>query len=179
MTANFHIRLAAEQQAAAVELQGTLIDLLDLTLIGKHLHWNVGGRHFRTLHHELDEHVAAWRELSDDVAERAVTIGASPDGRAEVIARATQLEPLPSGHLSDQQVLKAIGDRVAAAAMRARDRIDRVAVVDPVSCDLLVQVTAMLEKQQWMIRAQIADSRVAQAEMGGSRAEDANGDGGS
>jgi starvation-inducible DNA-binding protein len=102
MTANFHILPAAEQQAVAVELQGTLVDLLDLTLIGKHLHWDVEGRHFRTLHHELDEHVAAWRKLSDDVAERAVTIGASPDGQAETIAGATRLEPLPIGRLSDQ-----------------------------------------------------------------------------
>ena len=47
MTTNFHIPLAAEQQAVAVDLQGTLVDLLDLTLIGKHLHWNVEGRHFR------------------------------------------------------------------------------------------------------------------------------------
>jgi starvation-inducible DNA-binding protein len=179
MTANFHIPLAAEQQAVAVELQGTLVDLLDLTLIGKHLHWNVEGRHFRPLHHELDEHVAAWRTLSDDVAERAVTIGASPDGQAETIAGATLLEPLPTGHLSDQQVLKAIGDRLAAAAKRARERIDRVAVVDPVTCDLFVDVSATLEKQLWMIRAQAADPGAAQADAVASRAEDANGTRGS
>jgi starvation-inducible DNA-binding protein len=177
MAANFYIPLAAEQQAVAVELQGTLVDLLDLTLIGKHLHWNVEGRHFRTLHHELDEHVAAWRKLSDDVAERAVTIGASPDGQAETIAGASQLEPLPTGHLSDRQVLKAIGDRVAAATARARERIDRVAVVDPVTCDLFVQVSAMLEKQLWMIRAQAAASAPGHATAVESRAEDANGAG--
>jgi starvation-inducible DNA-binding protein len=179
MTANFHILPAAEQQVVAVELQGTLVDLLDLTLIGKHLHWNVEGRHFRTLHHELDEHVAAWRKLSDDVAERAVTIGASPDGQAETIAGATRLEPLPIGRLSDQQVLKAIGDRLAAAAMRARERIDRVAVVDPVTCDLFMGVSATLEKQLWMIRAQAADSGAAHTDAVVSRAEDANGTGGS
>jgi starvation-inducible DNA-binding protein len=162
MTAKFRIPLAAQQQAVAVELQGTLVDLLDLTLIGKHLHWNVEGRDFRSLHHELDEQVEAWRRLSDDVAERAVTIGASPDGQAETIAGATQLEPLPAGHVTDQQVLKAVGDRVAAAALRARQSIDRVAVADPVSADLLVQVAGTLEKQLWMIRAQTAgDERTA------------------
>jgi starvation-inducible DNA-binding protein len=80
MTPSFHIPLTAERQALAVELQGTLVDLLDLTLIGKHAHWNVEGRLFRSVHHELDDFVDAWRILSDDVAERAVTIGASPDG---------------------------------------------------------------------------------------------------
>jgi starvation-inducible DNA-binding protein len=169
MTANFHIPLAAEQRAVAVELQGALVDLLDLTLIGKHLHWNVEGRHFLALHHELDEHVAAWRELSDDVAERAATIGASPDGQAETIAGATQLEPLPPGHLSDQQVLKAVGDRLAAATMRTRERIDRVAVIDPVTCDLFVEVSATLEKQLWMIRAQAAGSGSVHTEAVASR----------
>ena len=179
MTANFHIPLAAERQAVAVELQGTLVDLLDLALIGKHLHWNVEGRHFRTLHDELDEHVAAWRKLSDEVAERATTIGTSPDGQAETIAGATQLEPLPAGHLSDEQVLKAIGDRVAAAAKRARERIDRVAVADPVTCELFVKVSATLEKQLWMIRAQVPAARAARAVAGSSRAQDANGASGS
>jgi starvation-inducible DNA-binding protein len=179
MTAHFHIPLTVDQQAVAVDLQEALVDLLDLTLIGKHLHWNVEGCHFRSLHQELDEQVDAWRELSDLVAERAVTIGASPDGQAETIAGATELEPLPTGHLSDQQVLKAIGDRVAAAAMRARQRINRVAESDPVTCDLLVDVAATLEKQLWMIRAQTATSGRADAERVESRADRANGGGGS
>jgi hypothetical protein len=44
MTADFHIPLAAEQQAVAVELQGALVDLLDLVPIGKHLQWNSSRR---------------------------------------------------------------------------------------------------------------------------------------
>lgn len=180
MTTNLYIPLAAEQQAVAVDLQGTLVDLLDLTLIGKHLHWNVEGRHFRALHHQLDEEVEAWRKLSDVVAERAVTIGVSPDGRPETIARATELEPLPGGHLSDQQALKAIGHRIAAAARRARERIDRATGSDPVSGDLFVQVAATLEKQLWMIRAQISEAgRAAAAEPGANAMEDVNGGGGS
>jgi starvation-inducible DNA-binding protein len=176
MTANFHIPLAAEQQAVAVDLQGTLVDLLDLTLIGKHLHWNVEGRHFRSVHHELD--VDAWRNLSDEVAERAVAIGASPDGQAETIAGATQLEPLPGGHLSDRQVLRAIGDRVGAVAVRARERIDRVDEIDPVTGDLLIHVAATLEKQLWMIRAQTTESGPAAADPV-DRTRAANGRGGS
>jgi starvation-inducible DNA-binding protein len=179
MTSKYRIPLAAEQQAVAVELQGALVDLLDLTLIGKHLHWNVRGRHFRALHHELDEQVDVWRELSDDVAERAATIGASPDGQAETIGGATQLEPLPSGQLSDQQVLKAISDRLAAVSTRTRERIDRVAVVDPVTCDLFVNVAGTLEKQLWTIRAQIPAPEASAADELGRRMEDENGASGS
>jgi starvation-inducible DNA-binding protein len=175
MGVKFHIPLAAKQQAVAVELQGTLVDLLDLTLIGKHAHWNVEGRLFRSVHRELDELVDAWRGLSDEVAERAVTIGSSPDGQVEAIAGATQLEPIPAGDLSDRQVLKAIADRIADATIRTRGRIDRVAVADPVSCDLLIHVTATLEKQLWMIRAQIPDSGRVDGDAVGSRRDDSNG----
>jgi starvation-inducible DNA-binding protein len=179
MTDSFHIPLAAEQQGVAIELQGTLVDLLDLALIGKHAHWNVEGPHFRSLHHELDELVDAWRRLSDDVAERAVTIGASPDGQVETIAGATQLEPLPGGHLSDRQVLKAIGDRLGDVVGRARQRIDRVAAHDPVTADLLIQVAATLEKQRWMIRAQAPASGRVAGDAADARADDVNGGDGS
>jgi starvation-inducible DNA-binding protein len=138
----------------------------------------VEGRHFRSVHEELDEQVDAWRMLSDEVAERAVAIGASPDGQAETIAGATQLEPLPGGHLSDRQVLRAIGDRVGAVAVRARDRIDRVDEIDPVTGDLLIHVAAILEKQLWMIRAQTTESGAAAADPV-DRPQDANGRGGS
>ena len=175
MTPDFHIPLTGERRAVAVELQGALVDLLDLTLIGKHAHWNVEGRLFRSVHQELDELVDAWRRLADDVAERAVTIGASPDGQAETIAGATELEALPSGYLSDRQVLRAIADRLSDATSRTHERIERVAVEDPVSCDLLVQVAATLEKQLWMVRAQVSESAPAV----GTRLGDANGTGGS
>lgn len=175
MTANFHIPLAAEHRSVAVELQAMLVDLLDLTLIGKHAHWNVEGPHFRSVHLELDELVDAWQRLSDDVAERAVTIGASPDGQAETIAGATQFQPLPAGHLSDRHVLEAIGDRLAQAATRTRERIERVDAVDPVTGDLLIAVAATLEKQLWMIRAQTADPGQATENTAGTRAADVNG----
>lgn len=175
MTPHFHIPLTAERQAVAIELQGALVDLLDLTLIGKHAHWNVEGRLFRSVHHELDELVDVWHTLADDVAERAVTIGASPDGRAETIAGATELEGLPSGHLTDGQVLTAIGDRLSDAAIRTRERIGRVALADPVSCDLVTRVTATLEKQLWMVRAQMSH---APRRLDG-RFDAANGTGGS
>jgi starvation-inducible DNA-binding protein len=175
MTANFHIPLSSERRAVAAELQSALVDLLDLTLIGKHAHWNVEGRMLRSIHRELDELVDAWRKLAYNVAERAVTIGASPDGLVETIAGATTLEPLPTGHLSDRQVLQAIGDRLDAAAERARRRIERVGADDPVSCDLLIQVLATLEKQLWMIRAQRPESRRANPDAAAIGADATNG----
>ena len=175
MAGRFHIPLAADQRSVAVELQGMLVDLIDLTLIGKHAHWNVEGSHFRSVHDQLDELVDAWRELSDDVAERAVTIGASPDGQAETIAGSTELESLPAGHLSDQRVLVAIADRLGDVVSRTRTRIERVSADDPVTSDLLVRAAAVLEKQLWMIRAQTASTKPGAASKIDPQLYDANG----
>jgi starvation-inducible DNA-binding protein len=83
-----------ERYALGVILQRTLVELTDLALIGKQLHWNVQGFHFRSLHLQLDELVDAWRALGDRVAERAVMLGVSPDGRVATIAEHTLEEQL-------------------------------------------------------------------------------------
>jgi len=154
VTAQFHLPIAAAEREVAVELQAMLVDLVDLALIGKHAHWNVEGPHFRSVHRELDELVDAWRALGDDVAERAVVLGAAPDGQSEAIAGSTKVEPLPGGHLADREVVWLIGDRLEQVVARTRERIARVASLDPVSEDLLIGVAATLEKQLWMLRAQ-------------------------
>lgn len=166
MQDTFHIPLARADQAAAVELQTMLVDLLDLSLIGKHAHWNVDGAHFRSVHHELDELVDAWRALSDEVAERAATIGSSPNGQVEAIAVATELAALPSGHLADRQVLDAVGDRLTSVVARTQERIHRVAQEDPVTGDLLIRIAGILQKQLWMIRMQLATEAGAGADQG-------------
>jgi starvation-inducible DNA-binding protein len=44
-----------QREALGHELQATLHDLVNLTLIGKQLHWAVVGQLFQPLHQQLDE----------------------------------------------------------------------------------------------------------------------------
>jgi starvation-inducible DNA-binding protein len=150
----FHVPLGSDERAVAGELQRMLVDLIDLALIGKQAHWNVEGAQFRSVHHELDELVDAWRTLGDEVAERAVTIGAAPDGQAETVAGSTEIKPLPAGVLGDQAVIDAMATRLADVTARTRKSIERTAGMDPVTEDLLIRVAGSLEKQLWLIRAQ-------------------------
>src|SRR5437870_11466575 len=77
------------------ELQATLVELIDLSLIGKQLHWNIFGRPFKPLHEHLDELVDSWRELSDTVAERAVALGyRSEEHTSELQSRGQLVCPL-------------------------------------------------------------------------------------
>jgi starvation-inducible DNA-binding protein len=117
--------------------------------IGKQAHWNVEGRQLRSVHRERDELVDARRTLGDEVAERAVTIGAAPDGQAETIAGSTEIEPLPPGVVGDQAVTDAIATRLAGVTARARRRIERTAGVDAASEDLMIRNAGSLEKQLW------------------------------
>jgi starvation-inducible DNA-binding protein len=156
MTAQFEVPFTATNREIAAELQDLLVDLINLALIGKHAHWNVVGPHFRSVHLELDELVESWRELSDGVAERAAALAAAPDGQSETIAGSTKVEPLPAGHLGYGEVVWLIGDRLEQVTTRNRERLTRVASLDPISADLLIGVAATLEKQLWMLRAQRA-----------------------
>jgi starvation-inducible DNA-binding protein len=68
-----HLPALAEphaREAIAHELQSTMQELVDLSLIGKQLHWAVVGHAFGPVHEQLDELVASWRDLADVVAER-------------------------------------------------------------------------------------------------------------
>src|SRR5438046_10174022 len=68
-----------EREGVGQELQATLHELIDLSLIGKQLHWAIVGPLFRPLHLQLDELVESWHELSDTLAERAVALARVPD----------------------------------------------------------------------------------------------------
>ncbi len=136
------------------QLQAQLIELIDLALFGKQLHWSVTGPLFRPLHEQLDELVDSWRELSDVVAERAVAIGYFPDGQTATVAAQSNLDRLERGALEDHVVVRELTGRLADLAERARERMDRLGEIDAASQDVVIEVLRELEKQLWMIRAQ-------------------------
>ena len=137
------------------ELETTLIDLIDLALWGKQLHWTVVGPLFRALHERLDELVDSWRELADTVAERAVALGHWPDGQAQAVATAEGRVTVEAGPVEDQVVLGQLVRRLAEVSERARARLDRLGELDAVSQDVLIEVVRELEQQLWMSRAQL------------------------
>ena len=139
------------------ELQATLIDLVDLSLVGKQLHWTVVGPNFRPLHLHLDELVDSWRELSDTVAERAVALGFSPDGQAAAVSAGSEIPALERGALEDHVVVREATHRIADVSERVRARMDRLGELDAASQDVLIEVVRALEEQQWMLRAQFGE----------------------
>jgi starvation-inducible DNA-binding protein len=147
---------SATKLAVAMDLQATLIELTELSLQGKQAHWNVNGPNFRSVHLELDEIVDAARLSADRVAERIVTIGLAPDARAGTVAAGQPFDPFPAGSIGTAQVVELIGSLIDELADRLHERIDRLGESDLVSQGVLVSVAEELEKQAWMLRAQLA-----------------------
>jgi starvation-inducible DNA-binding protein len=139
-------------------LQERLVALLDLQLTLKHIHWNVVGMNFISVHKMLDPQVDAVRDMSDAVAERIATMGGEPLGtpgaivglrtwsdydidRAPTVSHLMALDLVYSGVIEDHRTAqKFLGE------------------LDPVSQDLFVGHLGQLEQFQWFVRAHLKDS---------------------
>src|SRR3954467_12533968 len=143
------------REEAGRELQATLVELIDLSLIGKQLHWNIFGRPFKPLHEHLDELVDSWRDLSDTVAERVVALGVAPDGRAGTIDAGSGIDPVDAGALDTDTATRELVERLADVTERIRARMDRLGEIDLASQDVLAEVVRELEKQLWMLRVSL------------------------
>jgi starvation-inducible DNA-binding protein len=139
------------------QLQALLVELVDLCLLGKQLHRNVVGPLFSPLHLQLDELVDSWRELADTVAERAVAIGASPDGQSATVTRDSPMRKIERGELKDHVVVHELTSRLAEVAEPAREGMDRLGDLDAARQNVVIEVVRAVEKQLWMIRAQFPD----------------------
>jgi starvation-inducible DNA-binding protein len=147
-----------QREEVAHHLQAILVELIDLSLLGKQLHWNVVGPLFRPLHVQLDELIDSWRALADTVAERAVAIGVAPDGQSATVAADTPLRRVDRGELEDRVVVRELAGRLADVAERARERMDKLGELDAASQDVVIEIVRALEEQLWMVRAQFPKS---------------------
>ncbi|MET4925380.1 DNA starvation/stationary phase protection protein [Streptomyces sp. PSRA5] len=146
----------ADLKLVGEALQGALVDLLDLSLVAKQVHWNIVGPRFRSVHLQLDEVVTTARQHSDTVAERASAIGVTPDGRAATVAAQSAIGTVPSGWIKDTDAVRTLVDALSAVIVRMRERIGVTDEPDPITQDILIGLTADLEKHRWMFQAESA-----------------------
>jgi starvation-inducible DNA-binding protein len=141
-----------DREAVGIELQRVLVTLIDLSLIGKHAHWNVVGPSFRSL--QLALMTDAWRRAADAVGERNAALGGSPDGRAETVCAASKLPALTEGPQPHRALVASLTAILADAIRAIRAGMYRIEDLDPATAGLLRSVVATLEEQLWMMRGQ-------------------------
>ncbi|MGW0710358.1 Dps family protein [Streptomyces sp. NPDC002643] len=144
----------ADLKTVAEALRGALVDLVDLSLVAKQMHWNVVGPRFRSVHLQLDEVVSTARLHSDTVAERAATLGVSPDGRASTVAASSGIGKVAEGWVKDTDAVRTLVEALGSVIIRMRARVVDTAEADPVSQDIFIGITADLEKHHWMFQAE-------------------------
>jgi starvation-inducible DNA-binding protein len=144
----------ASLKTVSEALQGALVDLVDLALVAKQIHWNVVGPRFRSVHLQLDEVVDTARKHSDTVAERAAALGIPPDGRAATVAVGSGIGVTPEGWVDDTTAVGALVEALGAVIARMRERVGATGEPDPVSQDIFIGITADLEKHHWMFQAE-------------------------
>lgn len=140
-------------------LQGRLASLIDLSLILKHVHWNVVGGGFLAVHELMDTQTAEVRQMVDAVAERISTLGGVAAGLpGQVVEMRSASDEYALGRAPVMAHLGALDKVYEGIGAGHRDAIEQVAGVDPVTEDLLISQTAQLELNHWFIRAQLSDT---------------------
>ncbi|WP_433129090.1 Dps family protein [Micromonospora sp. CA-240977] len=148
------ILASADRKVTGEALQQVLADLINLGMLAKQAHWNLTGPRFRSLHVQLDELADLARQHADQVAERAVTVGFNPDGRAATVADQSTLPGLEHGDVEEGAAVEIVIDALFVLIRTLRQAVTDTATSDPISQDLLIGVTAAVEQQHWLFRAQ-------------------------
>ncbi|MEU8021978.1 MULTISPECIES: Dps family protein [Micromonospora] len=145
---------STDRKTTGEALQQALADLINLGMLAKQAHWNLVGPHFRSLHLHLDELADLARRHADEVAERAAAVGFNPDGRAATVAAQSALPTLDHGDVEEGTAVEVVVDALFALIRTLRQAVADTATSDPISQDLLTGVTAAVEQQHWLFRAQ-------------------------
>jgi starvation-inducible DNA-binding protein len=135
-------------------LDAALADGLDLHSQIKVAHWNVKGPHFAALHPLYETFATALAGFNDEVAERAVTLGARVGGTARHVAKASRVPEYPADAVRDLETVQQLAERIDAyldGVRKARDVAD--ASKDQDTVDLLTGVVEEFEKNAWFLRA--------------------------
>lgn len=152
--------LDADKAAAlTTTLQDRLVGTLDLQLVLKHVHWNVVGPNFLSVHEMLDDQVESVREMSDELAERIATLGGTPNGNSGAIVSQRTWNDYPLGRSSVSSHLEELEAAYTGVIGDHRTAIARASELDPVTEDMLIGQTARLEMFQWFIRSFIEQAQ--------------------
>lgn len=139
-------------------MQERLAALLDLQLTLKHIHWNVVGLNFISVHEMLDPQVDAVRQMTDTVAERIATLGGEPLGTPGAITKFRTWDDYALNRQPTVRHLSALDSAYNGLIADHRTAQAELRELDPVTDDLFIGHIAQLEQFQWFVRAHLQDS---------------------
>ena len=151
--------ISSEEAGRTVELlQDRLVALLDLHLTLKHIHWNVVGVNFISIHEFLDPQVDSVRAMADATAERIAALGGEPRGTPGAIVAKRTWDDYELGREPTVRHLSALDHVYTGVIVDHRKAMDELGDLDPVSEDLLIGHLRDLEQYQWFVRAHLQNA---------------------
>ena len=173
MASKYTVAGLSEEETARVValLQDRLTATLDLHLTLKHIHWNVVGPNFISVHEMLDPQVDEVRMMSDALAERIATLGSEPLGTPGAIVQQRRWDDYSINRADTQQHLAALNLVYDGVVTDHRKGIQELDDLDLVSQDLLISQSEKLEMYQWFVRAHLED-RSGGLSTAGARTEE-------
>lgn len=138
-------------------LSERLCALIDLALTLKHVHWNVVGASFVSVHEMLDEQHAGVSRMVDATAERIATLGGVPSGLPGRLVAARTWDDYGIDRADTQAHLGALDLVYNGVIAGHRQALAAVGDLDVVSQDLLIGHTGTLEQYHWFVRSHLTD----------------------
>lgn len=141
---------------AAQFLGPVVTDLTALSVDGKQAHWHVRGANFQAVHLLLDEVVEHAREYADNAAERVVALGLPIDARIQTVGARATTPLMTAGFQQSDVVIGQVIGAIDATLVTVRTAVDELALLDPVSQDVAIEIARGLEKDRWFLFAHLA-----------------------
>lgn len=144
------------RRAVATSLNERLADGLDLHSQIKVAHWNIKGPQFPALHPLFETFATTLAGFNDQVAERAVTLGALASGTARHVAKSSSLPEYPQNTTKDLEHVKLLADRFdtyLGGLRQSRSLAENHDDIDTV--DLFTEIITEFEKNAWFLRASL------------------------
>jgi starvation-inducible DNA-binding protein len=134
------------------DLNGVLVDLIDLSLSAKQAHWNTQGPNFQGLHELFDVVTDEARLHYDEIAERVMALGGTAHGTLQDVSKHSSLPAFPTDEKKWDALTKAMHTRLVTVCGNLRE-LAASTEDDLATQDLYIEVIRGLEKRAWMLEA--------------------------
>jgi starvation-inducible DNA-binding protein len=135
-------------------LNARLADGLDLHSQIKVAHWNIKGPHFAALHPLFETFAVSLASHNDEIAERAVTLGAKAYGTARHVAKTSKLTEYPQETTRDMEHVKLLIERIEGYLTGLRETREVAEEAgDTDTHDMATIIITEFEKHAWFLRS--------------------------
>jgi starvation-inducible DNA-binding protein len=161
MAANSQIETRIDIPAQQREQVNTLLnqqlaDMFDLYSQTKQAHWNVKGSDFYQLHKLFDKLAEGLLEQIDIVAERIAALGGVAMGTVHMAAQSSRLPEFPGRSVLSIACVEVLAVRYASLAETTRSAANGANEQDDeTTSNLLQEISALLDKDLWMLEAHL------------------------